>query len=184
MLSHMSMRIRKYSLEVLTSVQGTVGNSDICNGTLSFLGVVTWYAMQDFTFSSTMRSIFGNQTFSRTNALVLVIPMWPLWAISTTFSRSVSGTTVQSYILSKPNRAGYIVLPWLSQKTENLKCWLSDLSRCRTISQFQLLSLQLLMWHHLGWLTSNRLDLSSCALRSPPGSLRILQRLPLGGYSV
>ena len=106
------MRISKYSLEpvgatpkfILTSVQGAVGNSDICNGSISFLGVVTWHTRQDFTFSSTIRSIFGNQTFSRTNALVLVIPMWPSWVISTTFSRSVSWTTIPCPLKTKSGR--------------------------------------------------------------------------------
>ena len=38
----------------LTSLQGDVGNGDICNGSLVVLGVAIWHAPQDVVFFSIM----------------------------------------------------------------------------------------------------------------------------------
>ena len=39
---------------MLTSLQGDVGNGDICNGSLVVLGVAIWHAPQDVVFFSIM----------------------------------------------------------------------------------------------------------------------------------
>ena len=67
-----------------TSCHGACGSDVMIKG--SGLGcvpfVAAWHERHLLTFSSNILSIWGNQTFSRSNILVLTIPWWPACASS------------------------------------------------------------------------------------------------------